>query len=134
MNPKTAPKKKSHLKKRLMLMASLVFLLFCGFLYFGGANLLYVFGTEKNEIVTIQDASLDLVKTEEGAHRYLVYTDAGVFENTNCDLRWKLDSSELHNKLLSAKGKKVRIYYYGWREKWFLKWYPNIYKIEEVSS
>ena len=59
--------------------------------------------------------------------KYLVYTDKGVFENSDDFLSLKFNSSDLHGKLL--KGGDYKISTIGFRFG-FLSMYPNILKVE----
>ena len=72
------------------------------------------------------------VKRYSDHDKYLVFTDAGVFENTDAWYRLKFRSSDLQGQLMKLKGKEVDITKYGWR---FgpLSWYENIVGVEEVK-
>ena len=72
------------------------------------------------------------VKWSNGEDKYLVFTDSGVFENTDVWYRFKFRSSDLQNKIMKLKGKEVTIEKYGWR---FgpLSWYENIVDVEGVK-
>ena len=65
--------------------------------------------------------------------KYLVFTDSGVFENTDSFWRWKYNSSDVQADLKRHQGKKMRIHYYGWRSPFFSA-YPNIYRVEALPG
>ena len=95
-----------------------------------GVNGCYTYCTGGDKVVILEDTE---VKPGKDSSRYLVFTDDGVYENTDSWLRGKFDSSDFHGEIKKMKGKKVKIYYYGWRVP-FLSMYPNLYKIEKVGS
>ncbi len=61
--------------------------------------------------------------------RYLVFTEKGVFENTDSLLELKWNSSDIHGMVLP--GRKYHFTHYGWRFG-FTSAYPNIVEINEV--
>ncbi len=62
--------------------------------------------------------------------KYLIFTDKGTFENSDCLLLGKFDSSDMYNDL--KKTKKYRAKVYGLRIPIF-SMYKNIYEIEEIE-
>lgn len=64
--------------------------------------------------------------------KYLVFTDAGVFENTSAWYRGKWSSSDFQNKLVALKGKNVKLKKYGRRVQ-LLHWYENLISAEEIK-
>ncbi len=64
--------------------------------------------------------------------KYLVFTEAGVFENTDAWYRGKFRASDLQGRVMQLKGKDVEITKYGWRNGFF-SWYQNITKVNEVK-
>ncbi len=54
---------------------------------------------------------------------YLVFTEDGVYRNTDSWWWLKFNSSDVQNAC--DEGKKCRLRYYGWRVP-ILSWYPNI--------
>jgi hypothetical protein len=64
---------------------------------------------------------------------YLVYTDAGVFKNTDALFRGKTKSSDMQGELMKLKGKEVDIEKYGWRIG-ILSAYENVVGVKEVPS
>ena len=72
------------------------------------------------------------VKRYAGNDIYLVFTDYGVLQNTDARYRVKFNSSDIQNKCIRLKGKKVEIKKYGWRIT-PLSWYENIVAVEEVT-
>ena len=61
--------------------------------------------------------------------KYLVFTDKETFENTDCFIWFKFNSSDLQGKL--ERGKKYKAKVYGWRIP-FLSVYRNIVKAKEI--
>ena len=57
--------------------------------------------------------------------KYLIFTDAGTFENTDAWYRGKFTSSDLQGELVKLKEKEADITKYGWRFGPF-SWYENI--------
>lgn len=63
--------------------------------------------------------------------KYLVFTEEGVFENTDDWWFFKWDSSDVQNGL--KPGKRFKVRYAGIR--WpFFSWYPNIISAEEIKA
>lgn len=62
--------------------------------------------------------------------KYLVFTDVETFENTDCFIWFKFNSSDLQGKL--KKGVEYEAKVYGWRIP-FLSAYRNIVKAEKVE-
>jgi hypothetical protein len=62
-------------------------------------------------------------QTEEGGSKYLVFTDDGVFENTDSLYYFKYNSSDVQGQLM--QGGKFEVTYYGYRVP-FMSMYPNI--------
>lgn len=73
-----------------------------------------------------------IVKRYDDADKYLVFTDADVFENTDAWYRLKFRSSDIQAQLMKSKGKELDITKYGWRFG-FLSWYENIVGVQEVK-
>ncbi len=72
------------------------------------------------------------VKKYNNKDKYLIFTENGVFENTDAFYRLKFKSSDLQNKIMKLKGKKVEIEKYGWRYGIF-SMYENIVGINEAE-
>jgi len=80
--------------------------------------------------VTITDKErISIGSGEDLSHKYLVFTDGRVFENTDTLFHWKWDSSTVQSEL--EKGKQYSIKTYGWRVP-FLSWYENIVSVEAI--
>ena len=111
--------------------------------FFGGLILLGVvflilslvmnFGTEATTVTRVK--KLDHKVSSDGngnvTDTYLLFTDAGVFENSDSLFRGKFNSSDMQNSI--EEGKTYRLYHYGYRMPFFSA-YPNVYKIEEVTQ
>jgi hypothetical protein len=63
---------------------------------------------------------------ESVSSKYLVFTEDIVYENTDCFVRFKFDSSDFHNKL--DKGGEFKVKTCGYRIP-FLSTYENIIEI-----
>lgn len=72
-----------------------------------------------------------IVKRYSDMDRYLVFTDKGVFQNSDSVVFWKFDSSDIHGKL--KPGHTYQATVVGWRVR-SLSWYPNIITIKEVKQ
>ena len=72
------------------------------------------------------------VKRYNGNDIYIVFTDYGVFQNTDARYRFKFNSSDIQNTCIRFKDKTVEIKKYGWRIR-PLSWYENIVAVEEVT-
>lgn len=81
-------------------------------------------------VTTINDTQTKRYRKND---KYLIFTDAGVLENTDAWYRLKFRSSDIQGEAMKLKGKKVRIAKYGWRNG-VLSLYPNVLHIEEVKQ
>ncbi len=95
--------------------------------------------TEYTVIVTGKDRITENLKDSDGNSRtsskYLVFADdengnSLVFENTDCFIRGKFDSSNIQGQLKEEHTYKITVV--GYRVP-FLSWYQNIIKVEEES-
>lgn len=82
--------------------------------------------TRSTETVTVVNS---MVKPAGDTSKYLVYTDKGVFENTDTWYYFKFDSSDVQSKIM--QGGKFKITTYGFRVP-FLSKYKNITNVEKV--
>lgn len=105
--------------KRLTGIAAVLVLL--GGTYFG------VFAASQRT-VTFEVNSKERVCKNTSDCKYLIYTDAGVFENTDSLLALKWDSSDVYNHLTQGHTYKAQVI--GWRIP-FLSSYPNITSVRE---
>ena len=85
---------------------------------------------EKTYLTAITETS---VKRYGKSDKYLVFTPAEVFENTDNGLVGKWNSSDIQERIMQLKGRKVRIRAIGWRAH-PLSWYKNIVGVEEVRE
>lgn len=69
------------------------------------------------------------VKRDDDFDRYLIFTDKGVYENTDSMFKFKFNSSDLHNEL--QPGKTYQAITVGPRIQ-FLSMYPNVIKAQEI--
>ena len=95
--------------------------------------------TEYTVTITDKDRIAESSKDSDGnvksTSKYLVFADDEngnplVFENTDCFIRWKFNSSNLQGQL--KEGHTYKITVIGYRVP-FLSWYQNIIKAEEVD-
>lgn len=98
-----------------------------------------IIGPVKNLVapfISGETRTLTIVKMERVAHgqdsKYLIYTDGEVFENVDCLVKGKFDSSDLYGKLQEGQTYKAEVY--GWRVKPFLNWYRNILSVTPVEN
>ncbi len=70
------------------------------------------------------------VKRYKDRGKYLIFTDKGVFENTDSWIELKFNSSDLYGKLERGKSYNLRVY--GWRIS-FLSKYRNIIRAKEIK-
>ena len=87
------------------------------------------FTIETNEVIVSKTERV--VDKNAGTASYLVFTDLGVYENTDSLLHWKWDSSDIHGKLI--EGEKYRLTTYGYRIKLF-SMYRNVTNLEKIST
>lgn len=85
-------------------------------------------GTHRSETFTVEKSER-IAEYKSG--RYLIFTDRGVYENTDSFLNGKFNSSDLYNQL--KPGNKYTCDTIGWRVG-LLSWYPNVLKCEEVRQ
>ena len=95
--------------------------------------------TEYTVTITDKDRITESSKDSDGnsntSSKYLVFADdengnSIVFENTDCFIRWKFNSSNVQGQL--KEGHTYKITVIGYRVP-FLSWYQNIIKVEEVE-
>lgn len=96
---------------------------------------------DKEHTVTVTDkdriteSSKDSDGNSHTSSKYLVFSDdengnSLVFENTDCFIRLKFNSSNIQGKLKEGHTYKVTVI--GYRVPFF-SWYQNIIKVEEVK-
>lgn len=83
----------------------------------------FVARVEKSERVTIGSG-------DSQKQKYLVFTNRGVFENTDSIIEGKWDSSDVYGRLKT--GECYSFDTYGWRVQ-LLSWYPNIVNATHVE-
>ena len=84
----------------------------------------FPFLTSREVTVTVQDKDR-ITKTDTSY--YLIYTDQGVYENTDCWICFKFASSNLYGDLRIGETYNLKVY--GWRIP-IVSMYPNIWKIK----
>lgn len=85
-----------------------------------------------NVTFTVSDKERVCDSSSNGSQtcRYLIYTDKGVFEDTDSITNGKFNSSDVYGEL--NRGSKYDAVVYGNRVGW-LSWYPNIVKVTPVK-
>jgi hypothetical protein len=73
------------------------------------------------------------VKRYDKQDKFLIFTDEGVFENTDAWYRLKFRSSDIQTEAMKLTGHKAKIHKYGWRIP-LSSSYPNVVGIDEVSE
>jgi len=63
--------------------------------------------------------------------KYLVFTDKGVYKNTDTWLEFKWNSSDMYGDLVAGKSYTIKSYGLRWS---FFSWYPNIVKATPVAA
>jgi hypothetical protein len=76
--------------------------------------------------ITVTDKTNVLDKNTQEM-KYLIFTDKGVFENTDSFLHWKFNSSDIYGQL--KKDSTYTVTVEGFRVP-FLSWYKNIIEIK----
>ena len=94
----------------------------------GSYGLYQVTHPSKDVTVTVTDK---VVKNDGNSSTYLIFTDKGVYEDSDSMLNGKWNSSDIYNQL--KKGKTYRLHVRGIRNH-FLSWYPNILSVYAVKS
>jgi len=89
------------------------------------ALLLAPFLTSDTVTITVVDKER-IVGRDGESSKYLVFTEAEVFENTDCLVLGKFNSSDVYGQL--EIGETYRVEVYGWRIP-FLSMYRNIVKV-----
>lgn len=83
-----------------------------------------------NDTEIIAKVTDKVAKLDHGESKYLIFTDQGVFENTDTFLRFKFDSSDFYAKI--EKEHRYKFTVIGIRFP-FLSWYKNIIAVEEIK-
>ena len=93
-----------------------------------------LFGYPAAYYMSSEDITITVTKSERVTKgdnsKYLVYTDAETFENTDSYLSWKFDSSDVHGHLKDGQSYNVTVR--GWRWKMFSS-YRNIVEVKGVE-
>jgi Protein of unknown function (DUF1523) len=83
---------------------------------------LYHYGTDRDVTFTVNKT--ERVMSKDGnSSKYLIFTDKGVFENTDTFWYWKFNSSDIYGDM--RNGNTYTAHVYGWRIQ-FLSMYPNV--------
>ena len=92
-----------------------------------GGSCAYVHGT-KGE-ATFKVKRLEVKRASEDSDKYLVFTNQGVFENTDSAVVGKCNSSDVQNKLEPGKCYKAQVHGIRWG---CGSSYKNIESVEEI--
>jgi hypothetical protein len=90
-------------------------------------NVYSTYGTQRTVEFTVKHRE----RTGGDQGKYLVYTDQGVFEDTDSIFYLKFDSSDVYNQL--EEGGTYRCDVYGRRFGLF-SWYPNIKSCDTLAA
>ena len=86
------------------------------------------YNTDSYVNVVVKDKQSVLSGSGETANsKYLIFTDNGVYENTDTVWYWKWNSSDFYNQIEVGKSYQFRVY--GFRSP-FMSWYKNIIEIK----
>lgn len=88
--------------------------------------LLFPFVTSDTVIITVTDK--ERIIQDDGTPKYLIFTESEVFENTDCKIRFKFDSSTFYGKIIKGETYEAKVY--GFRVPIF-SMYRNILKVEK---
>jgi hypothetical protein len=77
-----------------------------------------------------ETVKVKIAKTERVDKKYLIYTENGVYENTDTFCYMKFNSSDLYGKLSTKVGKEVTVKVTGLRIP-ILSMYKNIVQIKD---
>jgi acyl CoA:acetate/3-ketoacid CoA transferase beta subunit len=82
-----------------------------------------MYSTQRTVVATVSDKE-NICRGNDNC-KYLIYTDKGVFQNTDTFWYLKYNSSDVYGDI--KKGHKYTFKVTGWR--WgFWSWYPNVVK------
>ncbi|OPY04232.1 MAG: hypothetical protein A4E67_02490 [Syntrophaceae bacterium PtaB.Bin038] len=88
---------------------------------------LYSYFISDTVVTTITDAQMTMV---DG--KFMIATEYRPLANYDAKYRFKFDSGNIQNEAIRLKGKRVKIWKYGWRIP-ILSMYENVVRIEEVK-
>lgn len=96
---------------------------------FGGVCA-FVHGTKEDTSFRVKKTEIKRYGSGEDAEdKYLVFTDKGVFENTDQIVVGKCDSSDVHNQIEKGKCYKAKVYGFRWG---CTSSYKNIISVQEI--
>lgn len=126
-------KRKTNLGIILIVIAIIAIAVFCEIMCNFNDTEYTITITDKDRIT---ETSKDSDGNNETSSKYLVFADdengnSLVFENTDCFIRLKFNSSNIQGQL--KEGHTYRITVIGYRVP-LLSWYQNIIKVEELSA
>lgn len=98
----------------------------------GAVTLLPAYSYFVSDTITTTINGTD-VKRYSSKDKYLIFTDAGTFENTDAWYRFKFRSSDIQGQAKKLTGRKVNISRYGWRNP-LSSSYPNVVGITEFKE
>jgi hypothetical protein len=93
---------------------------------------IYYYSNKETITFTVKDKQIKMRGSGENKEDvYMIYTDKGVFENTDDIFLGKWNSSDIQNDLEIGKTYKADVY--GWRIQ-FLSTYKNISNVEDLVN
>lgn len=99
-----------------------------GVLVAAGVGLYEAVNPTKDVTATVTDK---VVKNDGNSSTYLIFTDKGVFENSDSLVNGKWDSSDVYSQI--KKGHTYVFHVRGIRNH-VLSWYPNILNVKDVKD
>lgn len=90
---------------------------------------LVAYGTKAETTFTVKEKERVCTGGQDGTCKYLIYTDNGVYENTDSLWYWKWSSSDIYGSLDAGKTYQATVY--GFRAP-FLSWYKNIIEVHAL--
>lgn len=107
------------------IITTIITILILGMLAISSAAIAYL----TDDITTITVNEKERIMTGSGENmssKYLIFTEQGVYQNTDTIWYWKWNSSDVYNQLKEGQEYEVKVY--GFRVP-FLSWYKNIVEI-----
>ena len=119
------------IKMKAIVVGIILLILFCII----GYQAIFNFNNKEYTITVTDKDRIYKGKDNDSSSKYLVFGDdengnALVFENTDCFIRGKWNSSNIQGKL--KEGNTYKITVIGYRIAFF-SWYQNIIKVEEIE-
>ena len=105
-----------------------LYIYICGALLIATLYLMPHFNRDTIKVTVKKSERVTTGSGENISNKYLIFTDKGVFENTDSFVEFKFNSSDLYSEI--EEGKSYNFKVYGWRIPFF-SMYKNVVKIVE---